>query len=241
MYLCAFSTAWALASYRAKHHKDWTAEMISDLVFFVAMGVIIGGRAGYVLFYNFDQFLGDPVWLFKVWTGGMSFHGGLLGVLIAFAWFAKKYNKTFFDVADFSAPVVPIGLMYGRIGNFIGSELWGRTSDVPWAMVFPNGGDEARHPSQLYQAGLEGLALFIIIWIYSSKPRPAKAVSGCFLLGYGIFRFIVEFFRQPDNHIGFDLFGWLSRGQLLSMPMILIGVMFIVMAYRHKSVKKGTS
>ncbi len=238
MYLLAFATAWALANYRARQpNSGWTSEQVSDLIFFGAMGVILGGRFGYVMFYNFSQFLDDPLWLLRVWEGGMSFHGGLLGVLLAVAWFGRKYQKNFFDVGDFVAPLVPVGLMFGRIGNFIGGELWGRAADpqaVPWAMVFPRADDVARHPSQLYQAGLEGLLLFIVLWWYSSRPRPRMAVGAAFLLGYGIFRTIAEFFREPDAHIGFDLFGWMSRGQLLSLPMIVAGLLLLAWAYRRR-------
>lgn len=236
MYLLAFGTSWWLANLRAKRPESgWTPQQVSDLIFFGAMGVILGGRCGYVLFYNFPQFLEDPLWLLRVWEGGMSFHGGLLGVLLALAWFGHKYKKNFFDVGDFVAPFVPLGLMFGRIGNFIGGELWGRVADpqsVPWAMVFPRAGDLPRHPSQLYQAALEGFLLFVILWWFSSKPRPQKAVGAAFLIGYGLFRSIAEFFREPDAHIGFDLFGWMSRGQLLSLPMIVIGIAFMVWAYR---------
>jgi phosphatidylglycerol:prolipoprotein diacylglycerol transferase len=238
MYLLAFGTAWGLANYRARQaNSGWTSEQVSDLIFFGAMGVILGGRFGYVMFYNFSQFLDDPLWLLRVWEGGMSFHGGLLGVLLAVAWFGRKYQKNFFDVGDFVAPLVPVGLMFGRIGNFIGGELWGRAADpqaVPWAMVFPRADDLARHPSQLYQAGLEGLLLFIVLWWYSSRPRPRMAVGAAFLLGYGIFRTIAEFFREPDAHIGFDLFGWMSRGQLLSLPMIVAGLLLLAWAYRRR-------
>ncbi|MAY15422.1 MULTISPECIES: prolipoprotein diacylglyceryl transferase [Oceanospirillaceae] len=236
MYLLAFASAWGLANYRARRPgSGWTPEQVSDLIFYGAMGVILGGRCGYVLLYNFPQFLQDPLWLLRVWEGGMSFHGGLLGVMAALAWFGHKYQKNFFDVADFVAPLVPVGLMFGRFGNFIGGELWGRVADpahVPWAMVFPRAGELPRHPSQLYQAALEGFLLFVILWFYSSRPRPQKAVSAMFLIGYGLFRTIAEFFREPDAHIGFDLFGWMSRGQLLSLPMIVIGIILLVIAYR---------
>ncbi len=236
MYLLAFASAWGLANYRARRPASgWTPEQVSDLIFYGAMGVILGGRCGYVLLYNFPQFLQDPLWLLRVWEGGMSFHGGLLGVMAALAWFGHKYKKNFFDVADFVAPLVPVGLMFGRLGNFIGGELWGRIADpahVPWAMVFPRAGDLPRHPSQLYQAALEGFLLFVILWFYSSRPRPQKAVSAMFLIGYGLFRTFAEFFREPDAHLGFDLFGWMSRGQLLSLPMIVIGVILLVIAYR---------
>lgn len=238
MYLLAFGSAYALATFRARRPgSGWTEEQVSDLVFFGAMGVIVGGRAGYVLFYNFDQFLDDPLWLFQVWEGGMSFHGGLLGVLLGMAWFGYKHKKNFFEVGDFVAPLAPIGLMFGRIGNFIGGELWGRVADpqaVPWAMVFPRAGDDPRHPSQLYQAGMEGLLLFLLLWWYSHQPRPRMAVGAAFLLGYGVFRTLAEFFREPDAHIGFDLFGWMSRGQLLSMPMILAGLILLIVAYQRQ-------
>jgi phosphatidylglycerol:prolipoprotein diacylglycerol transferase len=236
MYLLAFGSAYLLATWRAKQStNNWTAQQVSDLIFYGAMGVVLGGRFGYVFFYNFPQFLEDPLWLFRVWEGGMSFHGGLLGVLIAIAIFCKLHKRNFFDVADFGAPFVPLGLMFGRLGNFIGGELWGRVADpasVPWAMIFPRAGDLARHPSQLYQAALEGFLLFVILWFYSSRPRPQKAVSAMFLMGYGIFRTAAEFFREPDAHIGFDLFGWMSRGQMLSVPMIIAGLVLLIWAYR---------
>jgi phosphatidylglycerol:prolipoprotein diacylglycerol transferase len=203
------------------------------LVFYTALGVILGGRIGYVLFYNFPTFLSNPLMIFKIWQGGMSFHGGLLGVLLAMGLFARKIGKGFFEVTDFIVPLIPPGLFFGRIGNFINGELWGRVSDVPWAMVFqtPGAGDQPRHPTPLYEAALEGVVLFIIVWLYSSRPRPSMAISGLFLLGYGGFRFAVEFFRQPDAHLGFIAFGWLTMGQLLSLPMILCGAIFLVWAY----------
>ncbi|MAX87038.1 MULTISPECIES: prolipoprotein diacylglyceryl transferase [Thalassolituus] len=237
MYLAAFASAYLLATWRAKQPgSGWTTQQVSDLIFYGAMGVVIGGRMGYVLFYNFPQFLEDPLWLFRVWEGGMSFHGGLLGVLTAILIFCKIHKKSFFDVGDFGAPFVPLGLMFGRIGNFIGGELWGRVADpehVPWAMVFPRADEFARHPSQLYQAGLEGFLLFVILWFYSSRPRPQKAVSAMFLIGYGVFRTIAEFFREPDAHIGFDMFGWMTRGQMLSLPMIVFGLILLIWAYRN--------
>ena len=239
MYLLAFSAAWGLASYRIKKlNSNWNGEQVSDLLFYCAMGIILGGRAGYVLFYNFGQFLHDPIWLFKVWEGGMSFHGGLVGVVLALAYFSFKYKKNIFDVGDFMAPFVPLGLMFGRIGNFIGGELWGRVTSVeqvPWAMIFPRADDMYRHPSQLYQALGEGFLLFVIVWIYSSRPRPQKAVSAMFLFGYGVFRTIAEFFREPDAQIGFDYADWLTRGQLLSIPMIVVGALLLVYAYRRPS------
>jgi len=235
MYLIGFAAAWGLGSYRAKQPgSGWTEEQISDLIFWGALGVVIGGRFGYVLFYNFDQFLANPLWLFAVWEGGMSFHGGLLGVLVVLALFARRYHKTFFEIGDFVAPLVPIGLGAGRVGNFIGGELWGRTADVPWAVIFPRTGDgAARHPSQLYEAILEGLVMFAVLWVYTSKPKPRAAASGLFLLLYGLFRSFVEFFREPDAHIGYLAFGWLTEGQLLSFPMIIIGIAMLIWAYQR--------
>ena len=240
MYLLGFGAALWLANLRTKKADAiLTAEQVSDLIFYGAMGVVMGGRFGYVFFYHFDYFLERPLWLFNIWEGGMSFHGGLIGVILALVLFARKVGIRFFELADFTAPLVPIGLGAGRIGNFIGGELWGRVSDVPWAMVFPNGGPLARHPSQLYQFALEGVALFLILWFYSSRPRPRMAVSGMFLVCYGLFRFIVEFFRQPDEHLGFLAFDWLTMGQLLSLPMIALGLVLIVMGYQKYPLSKS--
>jgi len=236
MYLLAFAGAWGVAMYRAgKPGSAVSKSQVEDLVMWGAMGVILGGRCGYVLFYHFERFLQDPVWLLRVWEGGMSFHGGLLGVGIALALYARKVKQPFFAITDFVMPMVPLGLGFGRLGNFIGQELWGRETDVAWAMVFPQDPEQlARHPSQLYQAGLEGFLLFALVFWFSAKPRPRAAVTGLFLALYGSFRVFVEFFRDPDSHIGFDLFGWLTRGQLLSVPMILLGVLMISWAYdRH--------
>jgi phosphatidylglycerol:prolipoprotein diacylglycerol transferase len=202
------------------------------LLFYGAIGVIIGGRIGYALFYDLATNLENPLNILKLWQGGMSFHGGLIGVLVAFWYFAKKTNRHFFAVSDFIAPFVPIGLLFGRIGNFINGELWGKVSDVSWAMVFPTGGPLPRHPSQLYEAALEGLVLFIILWLYSAKPKPLGAVSGLFLLGYGSFRFLVEFVRVPDAQYGYLAFNWLTMGQVLTLPMCLLGVFFIWRAYK---------
>lgn len=225
MYMIGFVSAWGLARWRAHHYKlDWKAADIDDLIFYGALGVILGGRVGYMLFYDTQHFLANPLSLFQVWEGGMSFHGGLLGVLLAMWLLARKLKKQFLEVTDFVAPLVPLGLAAGRIGNFINGELWGRVSDVPWAMVFPHAGDLPRHPSQLYEFGLEGLVLFILVWWYGAKPRPAGCVSAVFLIGYACSRMIVECFREPDLQLGFIAFDWLTMGQLLSFPMLLGGI-----------------
>lgn len=242
MYLIGFGAALLLGNYRADQpDSGWSREQVADFIFWGALGVVLGGRFGYVLFYNFDQFLASPLWLFKVWEGGMSFHGGLLGVMVALLLFGKKNGKSYALMADFIAPLVAIGIGAGRVGNFIGGELWGRASDVPWAVVFPKIDQLSRHPSQLYEAFLEGVVMFIILWFYSVKKRPPFAVSGLFLLLYGVFRSIVELFREPDAHIGFIAFGWLTKGQLLSLPMVPIGLslMFLAYLYQHKKQQIG--
>ncbi|MBA56313.1 MAG: prolipoprotein diacylglyceryl transferase [Pseudomonadales bacterium] len=236
MYLIGFASGyWLLARRARRPNSGWTVEQVSDVIFYGALGVILGGRIGYVLFYNFSAFLSDPLILVKVWNGGMSFHGGFLGVMLAMWLFGRKYQKSMWDILDFGAPIVPIGLGAGRIGNFIGGELVGRTTDVPWGMVFPHVDNLPRHPSQLYQAALEGVALFCILWFFSAKPRPKYAVSGMFALFYGIFRFSVEFVRQPDGHIGFVALNWLTMGQILSLPMILVGLILLYLAYGKRN------
>lgn len=225
MYLVAFIGAWLLAYWRTQHYKlDWNADQISDLIFYGALGVILGGRIGYMLFYNTDELLHEPWILFKLWQGGMSFHGGLIGVISALWLFARRFKKRFLAVGDFVAPLVPLGLAVGRIGNFINGELWGRPTDVPWAFIFPHVDGQGRHPSQLYELGLEGIALFLLVWCYATKPRPEGRVSAVFLMGYALCRFIAELFRQPDAQMGFIAFGWLTMGQLLSLPMLLLGL-----------------
>lgn len=225
MYLCAFCSAWALAKYRInKQGLAWTMDQLSDLIFYGAMGVVLGGRIGYMLFYQTHVLMSEPWALFKVWQGGMSFHGGLLGVLLALYIFSKKEKKLFFDVTDFVAPMVPIGLAMGRLGNFINGELWGRVTTVPWGMVFPQVDSQPRHPSQVYELCLEGVVLFCILWIYTLKPRPRYSASGLFLCFYGLFRLLVENYRQPDAPLGFIIFNWLTMGQLLSLPMVVIGI-----------------
>ena len=242
MYLIGFLVAWYLAWSRAK--KPYTAlkpDQVSDLILYAALGVLIGGRTGYMLFYDLPGFLHNPLIIFRVWDGGMSFHGGLLGVLCALWLYARKIHQPVWDITDFIVPMVPIGLGLGRLGNFINGELWGRVTTVPWAMVFPTGGMLPRHPSPLYEFALEGVALFIILWFFSAKPRPRFAVSALFLLGYGSFRFFCEFFRQPDPQLGFIAFGWLTMGQILSAPMILIGAVALWWIYWGKSGKKTAS
>lgn len=233
LYLVAFASAWWLGRFRARQPgSGWKMEQLEDLIFYGALGVVLGGRIGYVLFYNFSAFLAKPLMLFTVWEGGMSFHGGALGVLIAMWLYARRHQRGYFEVVDFIVPLVPLGLGAGRIGNFINAELWGKVSDVPWAMVFPGAGPEPRHPSMLYEFLLEGIVLFLILWFYSKKPRPAMAVTGLFGVGYGLFRTLVEFVRIPDAHIGYLAGGWLTQGMLLSMPMVVIGAGMMVYAYR---------
>ena len=237
-YLVGFVAAWMLARRRSLRSDSPVMPMqVDDLIFYAACGVILGGRIGYMLFYGFDQILDNPLNLLRIWEGGMSFHGGFVGVLVAMWLYARKLDTRFFRMTDFIAPLVPIGLGAGRIGNFINGELWGATTTVPWALIVDG---EARHPSQLYQAGLEGLVLFLILWIYSSRPRPLMSVSALFLLGYGLFRFAVEFIRLPDAHIGYLAFGWLTMGQALSLPMVVAGIIMLVMAHRGPdSVPRG--
>ena len=235
MYIIAFGGAWVLASYRRNMKPNqWSTDQISDLVFYGAIGAVVGGRLGSVFFYNFDRFLVDPLWVFRVWEGGMSFHGGLLGVGVAFYFYSKSLRKGFWETIDFIVPFVPFGLGAGRIGNFIGGELWGRPTDVPWGMVFPHVDQLPRHPSQLYEVALEGVALFILLWWFSSKPRQRLAVSGVFALGYGSFRFFIEFFREPDQQIGIIAFEWLTMGQLLSVPMAAGGMLLLFLSYNKQ-------
>lgn len=228
MYLVGFFGAWWLGTVRTrKPHVRWKPEQVSDLLFYVALGVILGGRIGYVLFYNFWLEVHHPFYIFQLWDGGMSFHGGLLGVIVAMIVYARRQGRALFDVADFVAPLVPIGLFAGRIGNFINGELWGRLTTLPWGMVFPGAGPLPRHPSQLYEALLEGVVLFVVLWWYSRRPRPRMTTTGLFLLLYGIFRFLIEFVRMPDPQLGFIAFGWMTRGQELSLPMIFFGLLFL--------------
>jgi phosphatidylglycerol:prolipoprotein diacylglycerol transferase len=234
MYVIAFALAYWLAGRMAKQpNSGWTAEQVDDLLFAGMLGVVLGGRIGYVLFYNFDAFLADPSYLFKTWQGGMSFHGGVLGVLTAMLFIAVKQKRHYLALGDFVVMLIPLGLAAGRLGNFINAELWGRTTDVPWGMIFPNAGPLPRHPSQLYEFVLEGLILFVLLVLYRRKQPPAGNVAGLFLLGYGVFRFAVEFVREPDAHLGVLSLG-MTMGQWLCMPMILSGLALIIWGYRRQ-------
>jgi len=235
MYLVGFLAFLGLGKWQINHRKwyGWTTQMLDDALFFGALGVILGGRMGYVLFYQFSYFIHHPLEIFAVWQGGMSFHGGFLGVLVAMWLFARKYQIQWLNIMDFVAPLVPIGLGAGRMGNFINGELWGRVTNVQWGMVFPKVDNLLRHPSQLYEFGLEGIVLFLVLWIYSSKPRETGSISAIFLIGYGGFRFLAEFTREPDGYLGLLSMG-LSMGQWLSMPMILLGIWMWLQAQQHR-------
>jgi phosphatidylglycerol---prolipoprotein diacylglyceryl transferase len=235
MYLLSFLLGWLLVQYRVKKfHLPWTKDEIIDLIFYSALGVIFGGRLGYMVFYNFANFLHHPLLVFKIWEGGMSFHGGLLGVIIAlWFWIRNKPYKTLGMATDLIVPVVPLGLAAGRLGNFLQGELWGRVTDVSWGMVYPYVDQSPRHPSQIYEFLLEGLFLFIVIWLYAEKPRPRLSVSAFFLLSYGIIRCFCEFFRQPDPQWGYMAWGWLTMGQLLSLPMIIVGMVVLWRVYHQ--------
>lgn len=248
MYLIAFASVWWLGKRRASQpHSIMRPDQIDDLVFYGALGAVLGGRIGSVFFYNLDSFIDDPLYLLKIWQGGMSFHGGFMGVLIAMEWYRRKIGCSFFQLTDFIAPLIPLGLAAGRLGNFINAELWGAPGTVPWAMKlsceqFPPDRyvDFAgplcfspRHPSQLYEMIFEGLLLFILLWLISAKPRPVMTVSGYFLMLYGVARTGVEFIRLPDAHIGYLLnTDWLTKGIVLSVPMIILGIGFIIFAHR---------
>ena len=253
MYLVGFGLGYWLGLRRVRAGRlPITEAAYSDLIFYAMLGVILGGRLGYILFYGFPEFLADPGSIVRVWEGGMSFHGGLLGVLAAGAYWSWRNGVAFWDTVDFVAPLVPPGLGLGRLGNYVGGELWGRTTDAPWGVIFPKSLPEsyaapdalraayesgaldayARHPSQLYQATLEGVVMFALLWWYSSKPRPRYAVAGWFGILYGVFRFAAEFVREPDEHIGYLAGGWLTMGMVLSLPMIATGLVLLAMSRR---------
>ncbi len=238
MYLLALSFSWLLGQWRAAHSNGlWSKQSVNDLIFYCMLGVVIGGRLGYMLFYSLPSLISDPISIIKVWQGGMSFHGGLLGVLVSMWWYGKRFNKSFFEVSDFTAPLVPLGIAAGRFGNFINAELVGKATTVPWGMVFPKVDGLPRHPSQLYELFFEGLILFLIVWWFSAKPRPKKAVSGLFALCYGLFRFYLEFYRVPDAQYGYLAYHWVTMGQVLSVPLIIVGGFLLYQSYslREKS------
>ncbi|CAH1087841.1 prolipoprotein diacylglyceryl transferase [Candidatus Nitrotoga sp. 1052] len=237
MYLVAFMLFLWLGKLRIRtlNRPGWDDKMMDDLLFYGILGVVLGGRLGEVLFYNPSYYVSRPLEILAVWQGGMSFHGGFLGVLVAMALFARQHKLPWLQLMDFIAPLVPLGLGAGRIGNFINAELWGRPTNVAWGMVFPNVDDVPRHPSQLYEFALEGLVLFALMWLYSRKPRPVGAVSGLFLIGYGSFRFFVEYTRNPDDGIfGLMSFG-ISMGQWLSLPMVIVGLVLLLRGQRKSA------
>lgn len=233
MYLVGFAAVWLLATYRMRkpYWSHWTKAQISDVVFYGALGAILGGRIGYTFVYNLPAFLADPLILFKIWQGGMSFHGGLFGVAVAWYFYSIYSKKPYFTITDFIAPFIPIGLAAGRLGNFINGELWGRLTTLPWGVVYPDGGPLPRHPSEIYEFLLEGVLLFIILWIYSRKPKPYRAVTGMFMVCYGVFRSFGELFREPDSQLGFIIGHWLTMGQILSFIMIILGIILLVWSY----------
>ena len=247
-YLCAFAACWWLGNRRAKQPgSGWDSQAVSDVVFYGAVGAVLGGRIGYVFFYGFEQFLRDPLWLVRLWDGGMSFHGGLLGVIIAMWWFGRRTSRSLFQVSDFVAPLVPLGIGFGRLGNFANTELPGRMTDSMFGLIYPCAADAirsinplctgewetfARHPSPLYQAFAEGVVLFVVVWLVAARPKPVGVVSGVFLGTYGLLRFVTEYFRLPDSHIGYLAFDWLTMGQILSLPMVIVGILIVVYARR---------
>ena len=234
MYLVGFACAWWLGARRiVRGLAPITRAQLDDLLFALVVGVILGGRLGYVIFYKPAYYLAHPLEVFAIWQGGMSFHGGFLGVLLAAWFFASRHRMSWWDLMDYVAPLVPIGLGTGRLGNFINGQLWGRVTDVPWGMVFREAGGAPRHPSQLYEMALEGVALFALLWWFSSKPRPRMQVSALFLVGYGAFRFLCEFAREPDAFLGYLAFD-LSMGQWLSIPMIAAGFWLFASAKRKR-------
>jgi phosphatidylglycerol:prolipoprotein diacylglycerol transferase len=236
MYLAGFLVFLWLGRKRVARLDDkrLNNKLLDDLLFYGVLGVVLGGRLGYVLFYKPGYYLSHPLEILSVWQGGMSFHGGFLGVIIAMAWLAHRQKLRWLQLTDFIAPLVPPGLAFGRIGNFINGELWGRPSEVPWAMMFQHADKLPRHPSQLYECALEGILLFAMLWWFASRPRPVGMISGLFLIGYGSARFLVEFTREPDDFLGLLSFG-MSMGQWLSLPMIIAGIVMMVVSSRRQA------
>ena len=226
MYIFGIFSAWFLIRYRAKI-QPWSPikpNQVADLILYMTFGIILGGRIGYIVFYNLSFYIHNPLQMFYLWDGGMSFHGGFIGVLLSFIFYARTININWMDLAEFVAPSVPVGLGAGRLGNFINGELWGRITDSPIGMIFPTGGPLPRYPSQLFELFFEGIVLFAVLWLVTIKKRPRYLVFGLFLLLYSCARFICEFVRQPDPQYGFILFNWMTMGQILSLPMIILGV-----------------
>jgi phosphatidylglycerol:prolipoprotein diacylglycerol transferase len=240
MYLLGFACFWWLGGVRAKRDDIWfkDRDQVSDFLFYGALGVVLGGRVGYMLFYNTAAIMDNPFNILRIWEGGMSFHGGLLGVVIAMIWYARKFKASFYDVADFVCVLTPLGLLFGRIGNFINGELWGApvAPDFIFGMVYEG---VPRHPSMLYEAFFEGAVLFALLWWFTRKPQPLGAASGLFLFGYGVARFAVEFVRLPDEHIGYLAGGWLTMGHVLTLPVIAAGIAMLVWAYSPKRKEKN--
>jgi phosphatidylglycerol---prolipoprotein diacylglyceryl transferase len=233
-YIVAIGIGWLLLRARASRPgSGWPATEVDDIIFYLALGVVLGGRIGYILFYNSHVYLQDPLAILRVWQGGMSFHGGLVGLFIASAWWARRTRRPFLQVCDFVTPAGPLGLFFGRLANFVNGELWGATTTLPWGVVFPNGGPLPRHPTQLYEALLEGLLLFALVWWFARRERPVGSITGLFLIGYGLARFAVEFVREPDAQLGYLAFGWLTMGQVLSTPMLLIGSWLMLRSSGH--------
>lgn len=239
MYLLGFAAVWLLGRHRIRQGRSTLSlRDLEDIIFYGVLGVIVGGRLGYAFMYKPGHYLSNPLEILHIWEGGMSFHGGLVGVIVVLLWFAKKRGYHLLDIGDFIAPMIPLGLAAGRWGNFMNGELWGRTTNLPWGMVFPHAGPVPRHPSQLYEMLLEGFLLFALLWWFSAKPRRRGGVSALFLIGYGTARFLVEFTRQPDDFLGL-LAGGLSMGQLLSLPMVLAGILIWMNAGRSSPAPKG--
>lgn len=234
-YLTGILIAWYLLSLpRRRARGDWNLEELADLIFYTAVCMLIGGRLGSMVFYHFEFFMQDPLRVLRIWEGGMSFHGGLIGVIVGLAWFCRRHGRSFQETADMIVPAVPIGIGLGRLGNFANGELWGTPSTLPWAMIYPHVDTLPRHPSQLYEFLFEGIVLFTILWWYSAVPRPPWSVSGLFLFCYGVFRFLLEFTRAPDAHIGYLAWNWLTMGQVLSIPLVLAGGVLLIIAARTR-------